>query len=445
MSYPNEESTLSQVLCIMKKSFMRALIYVLVCVAIATATLFTAQALTISTSNISTIYVSEQSKITLQKVNYNKGLAVQKALKNLDYDTTDEALTSAILKNLSINAIVPANLDKNTEFFPTTYNLSLTSNNLSGISTAKLTELLDEISKELLNSLGISELPEIKVYNTLDTDLKVLEYFQVADELYLQAENVYSIVNSQITSKNKATEYADPASGKTLTDVATTLNIILTRIDNLKTYIITNRIENVNNLKTILETKKSQASTKQQAYESMANKALEVLNKFPAGSTGGNNSTIVIDGEAYENLAIEYYTLLNLEGVASRDVSLYSDYLTTIDSIVVDKSSEDYQNKKNYTQAELRTIFDDVSLELDTYRNLAKEYNENYFTVTEAKIVSPSRAVKVSPITFQIIILVDVLVALIAYLVAYFQTKSKLKTNNCNCTEEKKEETPIKE
>ncbi len=440
MSNQTGEINFSQIFKVVKKSFIRALIYVLISVVVVSSALFCVRTFTTTTTTQASVYISKKGS-SPQEVRYNKAIAVTNALKALNYDDTDEKLSDTILENLAFNAIVPSNLANNASFVPTSYTLELDSNGLSALSEAQKIELVDEIAKQLLNSFSMAELPNFRVSNTLESDLKVLEYYQIADELALYVENALSLISSQINSYPNANNYVDPVSGKSLSDVQSSMDIIIKRIDNLKTYIITNRLENNDNLKIVLETMKNQAFTKEQAYKEQAEKALEVLNKFPSYNSGSNNE-IKVDLTPYGELAKEYNNILALQAEASRAVKLYDEYLTTISSITPVVTDPTYIAKQTYTEDVIHTLYNDLNAELNTYTALAKEYNENSFLVTEAKIISPARSFKNNNLRLSAILYADIAVAVVAYLIAYFQVYFKLKKINATNESDQPTEQP---
>ncbi len=425
MSYQNnDELTFSQIFGMIKKSFKRAVLYVLASVILATSVLLVVKTLTSYKSSTSTIYVSPKSEITQQDVTANKAIAVQRALESFEYGKNDEKFDNSILNSLSINAIVPEKLDTQTEFKPTTYVLTLNGKNVSGITIAQQNELLDSISRELLNSFGLSEMPNAEIYTTLENDLQTSEYFQIADELYLQAEDILLVVDSQINSAPKASGYQDPNSGKTLADLSNTLKVLLKRIDNLKTNILINKIENGGTLEIYLQTKKNQANAEVSSYETAVLASQKALDTFPSGVAGGSsNNTYVIDSAAYENLAKEHNKLLILKQHADSELQLYTQYFETYSSSTNTASEAD----KTATAETLKAICNDLNSTLESYKTLAHEYNQNYFVTTETKILTPAHSYKESFLSTTMIILIDLLVAIVAYIVAFAISNKKVK------------------
>ena len=122
----NQENgvTLGQLVAVFKKSLIRGIIYVVVCVLIATAILIMLK--TFSSTNVyeSSVSFSTAKATHLSSMNYNKANVVNRALaadgKSLD-------VSDAVVKNLTISAIIPADFSGNDSFVPTSFNVSLKS------------------------------------------------------------------------------------------------------------------------------------------------------------------------------------------------------------------------------------------------------------------------------------------------------------------------------
>ncbi len=428
MSELNEEITFSQIFELIKKSFVRLTLYVLVSVALVISSLLTARSLSSFTTSQTTIWVSAESNVLLSDLNYNKALAVQKALNQDQNSTESEDESSAILSALSINAIVPSSLDEKalTEFIPTSFTLTLNGNGLE-LTNEQLNALLDDITKELLSTLALSELPKLQLSNNLQTDLQVLEYFQIADELYLQADDVYNVIARQLNGKNDTNKYLSPQSGFSLNDVLANVSSAMAKIDNLKNYIIANRIENVNSLEEMLTLKKNQANIEHEAYKAMADQALKVLSGFPSPTptapNAGNTSTVVIDSQAYENLANKYYGYIDLQRSANRELKQYEEYLNIINPLTPNADPA----KADYVKATLSQILTEISLAIDDYKVISKEYNDNYYSTVDTKIVTPARTITNNNISVTTILLIALATAILASLVAITQVYSKSK------------------
>ncbi len=424
MQNNNDELTFAQIIGMIKISLKRAIIYVLVALILATTTILTVNTLTSYKSSEASIYVSSSSKITQQDVTYNKSIAVQRALEKFDYDSSNEKFTDSIYESLTVNAIVPANIEKETEFNPTSYTLTLNGKKISGLTTAQQNELLDVIALELLKSFNLSELPNVEIYSTIENDLLNFEYFQIAEELYLQTEDVLKLIENQISTAPNAFKFKDIESGKTLSNLSSSLKVLLSRINNLKTNILINKIENGGTLELYLNNKIKQANAAVLSYENAVEASQQALIYFPSGVSGdSSNNTYVIDSAAYESLVKEHNKLLTLKQAADKELALYEGYRETFTTSTATPS----EANKTATSDLLKALCLDLNNELNTYKALAKAYNDSYFIASEAKILNPAKSYNQSVLSTTLIILILVLVAIVAYLIAFFQENNKRK------------------
>ncbi len=412
------EITFSQIFAIMKKSFKRAIIYVLVSVVLATAILFSTRIFTSYQVSQTTVTFNSDAKISLADLNRNKATAVQNALSELYPNSSDEKFEGNVNGNLNITAVMPSNVKEDSDFTPTSFTLSLKQSN--GLNKNQLNALLDKISVELLNTFALSTLPEININNTLENDLQALEYFQIADELYIKAENLSKILNNQLTNATDISKYKN-ADGLSLNDITANLSAILAKVDNLKTFIVINRVENIGNLEEYLNTKKAISASNALAYKEKAEAAKLALDSFPTPNINGDGNNITSDNSYYVTLSNKYFEYLDLLSDAQNKSSKYENYSTALASQKCTDESIITQTKATLTQ-----LYNELNDNLTSYKDLAKGYNENVYT-TIAKVATPAHSNTNSPISITILILVDILVAIIAYLVAFIQVYGKTK------------------
>ncbi len=439
MDNQTDEITFSKIFGIMKKSFLRALIYVLVAVTLVTTSLLIARVSTYSISSKTGFSITQSSNITMSDLNKNKSLAISNVLSKNENYITNEDIEEILIDNLIINANVPKNVSLDSNYTPTSFILTLRKDE-TGLSEEELNALLNDIAIELLNSFAPSKLKEINIANTTTEDLKILEYFQIIEEMQSNADNVYTAVTNEIASSADLTAFKNTQDGISFKDIEGKVKSLSLRLENLKPIIINNKIENnTNGLVLFLYYNMNNSKSKKDAYSEMIKDAKQALTDYPdiilPDSTSTSNNSIIINSAGYESIVKDYYNLLNLRGNAERKEIQYRNYLITLGG-VYDKDNNVFttlptlspadENYINYIETQITEISNELDSIYNDYNELIKEFNENYLTNTQAKI-NNARTYKESAISTKIIILSNVLVAIIAYLIAFCTVYSKSK------------------
>ena len=423
----NEELNFSQLLKVVKKSLKRALIYVLASAILVVAVLFTVRSFQNYTVSTSIVSVTEESGVTYELINRNKAIAVQKALKSYNPQPDDVNFEKDVLNALAITAETPAseNSDAETVFVPLNFTLSLNGDNLSALNDKELNSLLAEITEELLVSLSVSNLPKLEVSTNLENSLLVMEYFQITEDLYNQSQKIYKTINAQLAENQNLFAYANSTTGYTLGNVLSSIETLCLKLNSLKTDIIVNRIENTGKLEDVLTLKIANCQFNVNAYQTMATAALETLKSFPKGvdSSSSSSTTVVINTEAYKALAEEYNSLLRLQADAKYELDKYESYLATLPATANPATVETY---KTHVVTSLTDILADLKGALDDYRDIVNDYNSNYFS-SNVEIIKPAYTTTANAFSISTIIRITVVVALVAYLVAFIQAFASVK------------------
>lgn len=420
MDGTEKEVTLGQLARVVKKSFKRAVLYILVSVIVATAALLSIRAIIAPREFTAAISFTSQSENTLTVMHRNKSEVLNKAVI-----ASNKSLSVAenLIENLTVSAIVPEELELGEAFIPSSFVISLRSTAKVKLTNNEYKSILDKVAAEYINLFAASKLPSslIDSYTipAMDSDV---EFFQSANDL---SENVSLLYNSLVSYVGKypmLTEYHGH-NGKTVSGIITELAILSSRINNLQLQIVINKHEK-NNLETVLDGLIAIATVKETAYNTQLTSAENALTNFP-------NFTLIPDGSTKIDSSVSamYDTYLQLQ----QNVSTYTDLLAQ--ATEKKETLVFYKNNLGSTSAtdnieiynSLTSVSKDMTDILSAYRTLVAEYNDNAYLTSLATIINPAHANRDSYIDGLMIAVVLVAVTIIAYIVAYSKTYSKMK------------------
>lgn len=431
----NEESgiTVTQFMHVVKRSLKRGLIYVLASVITVAAVLLTVKACTSYRISVSTISFAEANKSTLSDLNEKKSTVVNKALSNIYRDGTQALeLSNKIIGNLSVTAVVPDNVKTTDAYVATTYVLSLTNDKDLDLTKNDYNAVLDEIAKNYINAFALNSLENVSLVYNVDEEIRMNEYFQVADDLYDIVNNYYGHLKNAVSTKSSAGDFTSISTGKSINGTIEELSSTLKNINNLKNLIITDRIE-TGKLESYLNERKTEAAGDVIKYEAAMNAAKTALEEYvkmhaPASSgvdKNGNN-VYVYDDKTIISLTDNYMQAASLHAEAGSKASKIEGYIASI----AGKTKCENEERIKYVKEKLKAIYEDAQRVSNDYKKIASEYNNNLYLVSKATVTNPAHAYTDSPISNKITALALVAVALVAYCVAFTQTYVKGK-NRC--------------
>ena len=420
MDYTENEVTLGQLFKVVRKSFKRALIYMLVSLVIASALLFVVRAFTSTRSFSTAISFSSAQENAISVMNRNKSAVVNSALTS---NGKDLSVAEYLTENLSISAVVPEDLDATEDFVATSFIISLRSTNKVSLSDNEYKSIVDSIAAEYINLFAISTLPSSVVDSyTLPENDSSVEYFQITDEIADNAQLFYNTLVSYTGDYPELASYRS-SNGKTVADIINELSVINGRIASLQTRIVTGRHEK-GNLEALLDALIATTSASVTSYTQQLESAKNALAEFP-NFTIITDGTTPIDGSA----AAMYEAYLSLQ----QDVTNYSELLS--------RATEKQETLNYYKgvlgaspaednseiQADIEALNTALNGIITEYREIAGEHNENAYLTSQATVLNPAHRYTDSIISGGIIAIVLVAVALIAYIAAYTKTYGIMK------------------
>lgn len=420
----DNEITLGQLFRVVKKSFKRAIIYILITLIVATAALLTLRSFVSTRAYASALSFATADENALSVMNRNKSNVVNLALTKNDKDLS---LQDIITENLTVSAIVPGNLENTEDFVPTTFVISLKSTSEIKLSGNEYKSIVDAVTNEYMNLFAASTLPSSVIDNySMPEENSDIEYFQIADELLDNTNLFYSTLTSYLSANSELSSYRNVNNGKTPQDILNELGALNEKIESLQTMIIIERHEK-GNLENVIDTLLNNATAKEASYTQQLESAKEAISNFP-------NFTIVVDGstpvdasaqamyDAYLSLQQDVKTYTELASQMTERKTTLTYYQTLLGSTPATDNST--------IQGQLTSYNDSLSGIIKDYRTIASEYNESAYLTSKAKVVNPAHSYTDSFIDVTLIGIVLVAVALIAYLAAFSQTYSAIKKNN---------------
>ncbi len=423
MSDRNEELTLGQLGKIVKKSWKRAVVYVLVSLLVAGTILFAVKTITSKDSYSTAITYSAANATTLDRLKQYKSAAVTNALKS----TAKSADVDDVLNNLTVTAVTPDNLEEGEAFVPTTFTVSLKKSGDLKLTDNEYKNLLDNIASEYKKAFAASLFPSVS-FGGYDENSST-EYFALADELNESVKGVYDLLNNYLNENETLLSYS---SADGTTSMQTILNELLSvkmKTSNcLNEIVISGAEKSEGALKKLLDLAATEATAEVTSYTARYNEANANLSAFMNTikeiETSTDGVTVIkYDNSDFLRLYKEFSMLSEQKNTAVERETVIKGYIANLSE---DSASAEKKAEINKTLSEL---FAKSASVIESYRSLAKEYNEGPYLANEVVVKYPARATTDSLIGTKIMVVLLVAVAIIAYIVAFSKTYGICKKN----------------
>ena len=418
-----KEITLGQLFGVVKKSLKRGLIYILVSVIIASAILLSVQGFTgvkCYSANISFATASTELKTNMDS---KKSDIVFKALEKSGLSSE---IATDVVKNLSIEGIIPDKLEDETTFIPSSYTVKLKKSKELNLTKGQYITLVDNISTEYVNAFAKKPLPTISVNYNVANELEIVEYMQVAIDLYNIAKSACTSIS---LIDNQVKNYREQETGKTVGDIYAELASDIALINGIEGTIINNKIEkDTNGLKNCIDNAKAEAEAKEAQYQAIIDELKsfnENYSQLPSSvetSTGESMIVINYGGSLYSDILNTITTYSVLLGEAKGQVTKLNGY--QIPETPATTEGETFASNK------LKEIASKISASISDYTKIANSYNANQNLTSQAKVIKMSKQYIENFISTKIIAITLLAVAVIAYVVAFSKTFSIMKKEN---------------
>ena len=434
--------SLGQLFSVVKKSFKRGLIYVIVSVIVLSAVLVLIKTFTSKSVYNATISFSTTDETILSSMNSFKANAVNKALST---DGKGLDISDEVVKNLSVSAVIPEEKEKDSAFTPTSFTVSLKNSSELDLSSGEYKSLVDNIAKEYVNQFAAKGMPElskstINVNSQLENQIEHLQIaYYISDTIndYLVSLESYAksnpaVVDATIFYKNESNQIVS----KSLNGIIADFSLIKSSIDSLKETIA---IKNCGfNLKDYIDGAKTSIDAEVEAYKTLNDDAQKALNNYKSTVSGQqdlnldkiDDKTYFIDNSVYIIDNSVYETLVRRADDASKkylNAQIKQAEITKLIEFLNKNTANIDDNVKQNIENNLVNSANNLSNTLKTYESIAKEFNDNKTIISDAKVSKPAYATSESFINTKIILIADVAALLIAYMVAFSQTFAIMK------------------
>ncbi len=434
MANVENEITFGQLLSVFKKSLKKAIIYILVAVIAVTAGLILIKGLTDVKVYTTTISFAEASAQTLDSINYNKSNAVGKALietkKSLDY-------SAETVKRVSVSAITDEKATEAETILPTSFEISLRTSHKLDFTSNEYRELLDSIARQYVNIFAVSKLTTATQSYNVSSDIGKIEYFQIADKLASLSYSMKNTLSSYFVDFDYSNEFRSSVSNKTFADVITSLELLEDDIESVKHYIVYNKAElTENGVGNYLAVANALLDSKITSNKAQLENAKFLLSTYSPDSSYDADGNLIISSKDSEivlkltnNVNLYSSQLARYEEEKS-NLTFYSNLYDTTSIPTTDAS-------KQYVEERIKTFASTFASIVEEYQLMAEEYNQSTYLSSTVSITSPAITLTDSFLSDGLVIAVDVLVAVLAYCVAFFKTLSQVKKEEAGKEQEK--------
>ena len=427
MSNQNKDITFGQLFGVFKKSLKRGLIYILITAIVATAVLLSVKAFTDTKVYSTSITFSEVSENMLPRLNANKSVIINKALEKTGKPIGDSL---DVTNNLSVSAVEINSENADSNYIPTSFNLTLKPTNELGYTSSEYKELLDNIANEYALYFSQRELQTVAL-NVSTSLLSSIEYIDRVFTLSSVAEDYIEILENYLADFDELGDFTSDTSRKTVKDVIATLYLCNTQLGLIKDVIVANKIEkSTNGLLTELNSEKQKRDMSVDALTSqkdVVDTAIvnykEILTNVKKDDNGNNQ--YFYDDSGYLALVQQSVALAGKIESAKKAVAIITNDISNIGSITDTPDNELVEK----TKIDIITAYEQINSCVNDYNVLAEEYNASQQKSSVAKQINPAHSALEGVIGVKLIVVVLVAALLIAYIVAYSQTYVKLKAN----------------
>ena len=424
MNYEENGITLGQLFLVVKKSFKRAIIYVLISILVASTFLLTVRTFTKTSSYSANVTISSKNDDSLLTTfNANKSLAVSNALDELGFS---QEIKTDLVKNTTITAKIPKDV-KDDNYIPNVFEITVKPDKDFGLSNKQYVSLTDKIANEYVNVFSTVSFPTvISTYQRTGVG-DTYEYIRYADGIY---SNIYAAVSS--INLFIANSGIDKSSSELMemNILLAELNDLLNYAEQIKQFIIANTIEiNSGAINNYIAVEKQNAQAENEKYNKLVVTAQAALDSYSSviqnitTSTNSAGNIYQLNDEGFIKLTKELMYYQQLEAEATEKAGK----ITAYEGITKNQCTEE---AKSSVKEQFSAITGELDKLLEKYNSIEVNYNSNQNLTSIADVTMPASQVNESIVSILILAIIDVLVAMIAYVVAFSKTFSIMKKQN---------------
>ena len=429
-----KELTLKDIFNIIKKGWVRIIVYILVAALIASAVL-----VTIYTSNKQVEYTTN-----VRFNNSNLASGVSEWGTDFDYSSivkSVEVVNAALVecgyegemldelsKWVTKNIKVVANEEKNDlgEIIVNNGSLNIV---LKKSKELRLTDsdykaIVDEIARQSIIYIRNKYSYQIDFANVSSLDYTSTNYVKVYEILYKEYVQLNSILDSilSIDSSFRSTQ-----TKQSFQDIKNRINFVSSDINSLVSYFTQNAVKNTENQRedevSYIDRKVAEYTVQIDNLESSITKLGTIIDSSkPVIVAGENVVQFGLSSEDYYDLIKQYKAmqdeLIQLKTEKQTWETLQVSYSG---AIITEASKQAYAKAMiDGIQTELSSIYDDMSIGVE-------EYNKEALLINAIKIETPAQKISQSVLSASIIIILEFVIIVLAAIVAMVVTNSKMK------------------
>ena len=429
-----KELTLKDIFNIIKKGWVRIIVYILVAALIASAVL-----VTIYTSNKQVEYTTN-----VRFNNSNLASGVSEWGTDFDYSSivkSVEVVNAALVecgyegemldelsKWVTKNIKVVANEEKNDlgEIIVNNGNLNIVlkkSNELRLIDS-DYKAIVDEIARQSIIYIRNKYSYQIDFANVSSLDYTSTNYVKVYEILYKEYVQLNSILDSilSIDSSFRSTQ-----TKQSFQDIKNRINFVSSDINSLVSYFTQNAVKNTENQRedevSYIDRKVAEYTVQIDNLESSITKLGTIIDSSkPVIVAGENVVQFGLSSEDYYDLIKQYKAMQEELIQLKTEKQTWEALQVSYSGVIITETSKQALVKAMISdiQTELSSIYDDMSIEVE-------EYNKEALLINAIKIEAPAQKISQSVLSASIIIILEFVIIVLAAIVAMVVTNSKMK------------------
>ena len=429
-----KELTLKDIFNIIKKGWVRIIVYILVAVLIASAVL-----VTIYTSNKQVEYATN-----VRFNNSNLASGVSEWGTDFDYSSivkSVEVVNAALVecgyegemldglsKWVTKNIKVVANEEKNDlgEIIVNNGNLNIVlkkSNELRLIDS-DYKAIVDEIARQSITYIRNKYSYKIDFANVSGVDYTSTNFVKVYEILYKEYVQLNSILDSilSIDSSFRSTQ-----TKQSFQDIKNRINFVSSDINSLVSYFTQNAVKNTENQRedeaSYIDRKVAKYTVQIDNLESSITKLGTIIDSSkPVIVAGENVVQFGLSSEDYYDLIKQYKAMQDELIQLKTEKQTWETLQVSYSGVIITEASKQALVKAMISdiQIELSSIYDDMSIGVE-------EYNKEALLINAIKIETPAQKISQSVLSASIIIILEFVIIVLAAIVAMVVTNSKMK------------------
>lgn len=429
-----KELTLKDIFNIIKKGWVRIIVYILVAALIASAVL-----VTIYTSNKQVEYATN-----VRFNNSNLASGVSEWGTDFDYSSivkSVEVVNAALVecgyegekldelsKWVTKNIKVVANEEKNDlgEIIINNGNLNIVlkkSNELRLIDS-DYKAIVDEIARQSITYIRNKYSYKIDFANVSGVDYTSTNFVKVYEILYKEYVQLNSILDSilSIDSSFRSTQ-----TKQSFQDIKNRINFVSSDINSLVSYFTQNAVKNTENQRedeaSYIDRKVAEYMVQIDNLESSITKLGTIIDSSkPVIVAGENVVQFGLSSEDYYDLIKQYKAMQDELIQLKTEKQTLETLQVSYSGVIITEASKQALVKAMISdiQIELSSIYDDMSIGVE-------EYNKEALLINAIKIETPAQKISQSVLSASIIIILEFVIIVLAAIVAMVVTNSKMK------------------